>query len=57
MTIWRTYLVANEWAELSGYRKTSASLQLFLLLLLLKVFRLENAAIVEPNLSLGYVPR
>uniref|UniRef100_A0A915L2R5 Odorant receptor n=1 Tax=Romanomermis culicivorax TaxID=13658 RepID=A0A915L2R5_ROMCU len=36
VTIWRTYMVANEWNELQSYRKTSHILQMLTMLLLLK---------------------
>lgn len=37
VTIWRTYIVANEWNEFQTYRKTSYVLQLFAMIFFLKV--------------------
>ncbi|CAB4058506.1 TMEM67 [Lepeophtheirus salmonis] len=38
VSVWRTYLVANEWNELQTTRKISISLQIFMILIILKVF-------------------
>lgn len=37
VSIWRSYFVANEWAEIQTKRKISLPLQLLLTILLLKV--------------------
>jgi meckelin len=37
VSIWRSYFVANEWAEIQTKRKISSPLQLLLTILLLKV--------------------
>ena len=54
--IWRTYLVANEWNELQNYRKTSVSVQMFLIILLLEFFHFEDYAIVQPGFARGDMP-
>lgn len=40
VSIWRMYFVANEWNELQVVRKTSMSLQIILVLMILKVKRI-----------------
>ena len=37
VSVWRTYFVANEWNELQVTRKSSISLQIVLVLFVLKV--------------------
>ncbi|VDP44038.1 unnamed protein product [Soboliphyme baturini] len=44
VTIWRTYIVANEWNELQTYRRISCFFQLFVVCVLLKV-----NAVIEPG--------
>ncbi|XP_015791559.1 meckelin-like [Tetranychus urticae] len=44
VSIWRTYFVANEWIKLCTYRRIKTSLHLFLVLLFLIGFGLENLA-------------
>ncbi|CAG9536684.1 unnamed protein product [Cercopithifilaria johnstoni] len=48
--IWRTCLLANEWNELQGYRKTSVCLQMITMIALLHWLKLENWAIITPGL-------
>ncbi len=55
ITIWRTYLVANEWNELQAYRKTSYVLQLCLMILFLKVLNFEGLTVLGPGASLGEI--
>ena len=52
VSVWRTYLVANEWNEIQTKRKTSISLQVVLVILVMKVFGLENLATADPHNSL-----
>uniref|UniRef100_A0A0R3RLE1 Meckelin n=1 Tax=Elaeophora elaphi TaxID=1147741 RepID=A0A0R3RLE1_9BILA len=49
--IWRTYLVANEWNELQGYRKTNIGLQMITMVVLLHWLKLENWAVITPGLQ------
>lgn len=37
VSVWRTYLVANEWNELQTRRKTNVGLQIIILILLFQV--------------------
>ena len=48
VSVWRTCLVAREWAELATRRKVRAGLQLVLVVLLLRVAGLEHLASAEP---------
>lgn len=52
VSIWRTYFVANEWAEIQSLRKISLSLQLFGTLFFLKVVGFESSALASPTLKL-----
>lgn len=52
VTIWRTYMIANEWNELQNYRKTSLGLQLALMLFLLEVLNLKAWALAMPGLEI-----
>uniref|UniRef100_K7G8R4 Meckelin n=1 Tax=Pelodiscus sinensis TaxID=13735 RepID=K7G8R4_PELSI len=52
VSIWRTFLVANEWNEMQTCRKSNPSLQLFAVLLLLEVVGLKNIAARDLNLNL-----
>ncbi|KFM66491.1 Meckelin, partial [Stegodyphus mimosarum] len=62
VSIWRTYFVANEWAEIQSQRKINLSIQLFGVLFFLKVLEFENYALAgqsfsEPSSDLTkYVP-
>ncbi|XP_060849331.1 meckelin isoform X1 [Rhopalosiphum padi] len=56
VSIWRSYFVANEWAEIQTKRKISSPLQLLLTILLLKIYGLENWAAAEPEVHLTKVP-
>ena len=48
VSVWRTYLVANEWNEIQTYRKISHSLQIVLVIFVLKVCGVENLATADP---------
>jgi meckelin len=37
VSVWRTYLVANEWNELQAKRKTHLALQIFIVVFILRV--------------------
>ncbi|CAM5151371.1 unnamed protein product [Eretmochelys imbricata] len=52
VSIWRTFLIANEWNEIQTHRKLNPSLQLFAVLLLLEVVGLKNIASRDLNLDL-----
>ncbi|CAM4639160.1 unnamed protein product [Caretta caretta] len=52
VSIWRTFLIANEWNEIQTHRKLNPSLQLFGVLLLLEVVGLKNIASRDLNLDL-----
>ncbi|XP_029463906.1 meckelin-like isoform X2 [Rhinatrema bivittatum] len=52
VSIWRTFLVANEWNEIQTLRKLCPGLQLFAVLLLLEVVGLKNIAARDLNLDL-----
>ena len=49
VSVWRTYLVANEWNELQTRRKTKAGLQLVLIIFLMRVLGLENLSSADPH--------
>jgi meckelin len=49
VSCWRTLFVANEWNELQTYRRINPTVQLVLVLLILKVFDLEALAACENN--------
>ena len=51
ISVWRTYLVANEWNELQTARRTNVTFVLFVLGWLLAGERLENAATAIPDLE------
>ncbi|VDL77255.1 unnamed protein product, partial [Nippostrongylus brasiliensis] len=51
VVVWRTYFVANEWAELQCVRATSVGLQLLVVLMLLQAFNFMRFAIVEPGFA------
>ena len=44
VSVWRTYLIANEWNELQSVRKTSLTLQIIFVVFILKVCGLEHLA-------------
>ena len=44
VSVWRTYLIANEWNELQSIRKTSLTLQIISVVFILKVCGLEHLA-------------
>ena len=52
VSVWRTYLVANEWNELQTRRKTQAGLQLVLIIFLMRVLGLENLCSADPHSNL-----
>ncbi|XP_050521919.1 meckelin isoform X2 [Daktulosphaira vitifoliae] len=56
VSIWRSYFVANEWAEIQTKRKISQPVQLLLTILLLKVNGFENWATAEPEVHLFQTP-
>jgi len=49
VSVWRTYLVANEWNELQTRRKTSLAAQIVVVVILLQVCGLENLATADPQ--------
>ncbi|XP_054290013.1 meckelin-like [Macrosteles quadrilineatus] len=51
VSIWRTYFVANEWNEIQSSRKTSLTVQLVSVVLLIKVFGMENWSISDPDIN------
>ncbi|KAK6757242.1 hypothetical protein RB195_015210 [Necator americanus] len=53
VVVWRTYLVANEWAELRCVRATSVGLQLVLVMVLLETFNFIRFSIVQPGFGDG----
>ena len=53
VSVWRTYLVANEWNELQVRRKTHAGLQLILIIFIMRVAGVENLATSDPHSRLG----
>ena len=61
VSIWRTLFIANEWNEIQTIRKINPELQIFLVLLFLKVFGFEFLATTDPqstttvNLTTDYV--
>uniref|UniRef100_A0A915CPX8 Meckelin n=1 Tax=Ditylenchus dipsaci TaxID=166011 RepID=A0A915CPX8_9BILA len=57
VVIWRTYLIANEWNELQGYRKTSLTVQMLSLLLLLDYFSFADYAKIQPGFDRYNQPR
>ena len=44
VSVWRTYLVANEWNELQSRRKTHAALQIVAVVFVLRICGVENVA-------------
>ena len=56
VSVWRTYLVANEWNELQTRRKTKAGLQLVLIIFLMRVLGLENLCSADPHNRLSPEP-
>jgi meckelin len=52
VTVWRTYMIANEWNELQNYRKTNLPLQLFVVIFILLVLNLEGLALAAPHTQL-----
>ena len=46
VSIWRTLFVANEYCELSAYRRVSASFHLFILLIVLQVRALSKVVML-----------
>lgn len=48
VSVWRTYLVANEWNEIQTQRKISHSLQIVLVILVLRICGVENLATADP---------
>uniref|UniRef100_A0A2S2RB76 Meckelin n=1 Tax=Sipha flava TaxID=143950 RepID=A0A2S2RB76_9HEMI len=55
VSIWRSYFVANEWAEIQTKRKISLPMQLVFTVLLLKIYGLENWAAAEPEVHLNRI--
>ncbi|KJH52380.1 hypothetical protein DICVIV_01472 [Dictyocaulus viviparus] len=53
VVVWRKYLVANEWAELTCVRATSVSFQLLVVLLVLEAFHFMKFSIVQPGFGDG----
>ncbi|VDM75826.1 unnamed protein product [Strongylus vulgaris] len=53
VVVWRTYLVANEWAELRCVRATCLGLQLLLVLMLLEAFNFMRFSIIQPGFGIG----
>ena len=46
--VWRTYLVANEWNELQTTRKINLSLQVVMVILVLRViYRIINISMIH----------
>ncbi|TMW63403.1 hypothetical protein Poli38472_002344 [Pythium oligandrum] len=56
ISVWRTILVANEWAELQTIRRTSLELTLIVLLFLLYGCDLRFVAVPIPKAQMAYVP-
>ncbi|CAM9570287.1 unnamed protein product [Lampetra planeri] len=56
VSVWRTFFVANEWNELQTVRKLSPMLQLFAVLLFLKVVGFENLGLRELKVTLLPAP-
>jgi meckelin len=48
-SIWRTYFVANEWAELQSVRKLSTHITLFIVLFFLYVADLQSLTTTRPS--------
>ncbi|KHJ98221.1 hypothetical protein OESDEN_01792 [Oesophagostomum dentatum] len=53
VVVWRTYLVANEWAELRCVRATCVGLQLLIVLMLLEAFNFMRFSVVQPGFGDG----
>uniref|UniRef100_A0A7I4YZN0 Meckelin n=1 Tax=Haemonchus contortus TaxID=6289 RepID=A0A7I4YZN0_HAECO len=53
VVVWRTYFVANEWAELRCVRATSVGLQLLVVLMLLEAFDFMRFSVVQPGFEGG----
>ncbi|KAK5973221.1 MecKel-Gruber Syndrome (MKS) [Trichostrongylus colubriformis] len=53
VVVWRTYFIANEWAELRCVRATSIGLQLLIILLLLEAFDFMRFSFVQPGFGDG----
>ncbi|KAK7873573.1 hypothetical protein R5R35_009277 [Gryllus longicercus] len=51
VSIWRTYLVANEWNEMQTKRKISLLFQLVFTVFILKVVGVEHWAVADPDVS------
>jgi len=49
VSVWRTYMVANEWNELQTLRKTRISVQVVLVIFLMKVVGMEHLATADPH--------
>ncbi|CAF1612914.1 unnamed protein product, partial [Didymodactylos carnosus] len=52
VSVWRTYFIANEYAEIQTFRKNNVTLQLICVLFFLKVINLEQVAVAEPGVTL-----
>ncbi|XP_065347535.1 meckelin [Cloeon dipterum] len=50
VSIWRTYLVANEWNEIQATRRTSVTVQLLVTVFCLQVIGIEHWATPDPEL-------
>ncbi|XP_059473104.1 meckelin [Neocloeon triangulifer] len=50
VSIWRTYLVANEWNEIQATRRTSVAFQLLATTFLLQIIGIEHWATPDPDL-------
>lgn len=53
VVVWRTYFVANEWAELRCVRATSVGLQMLIVLMLLEAFDFMRFSVVQPGFGDG----
>ncbi|CBY39703.1 unnamed protein product [Oikopleura dioica] len=51
ISIWRTILAANEWSEIQTTRKTSITLQLFVVIFLLEVLNFDDYGCTTPSQS------
>ena len=49
ISVWRTYLVANEWNELQIRRKTRIGLQLVMVVFIMKILGVENLCSADPH--------
>jgi len=52
LSCWRTLFVANEWNEIQVFRKINLTVQIMIVIFLLKVINLENLAVRDCNFNL-----